>query len=238
MGGKRGTYTKHKAAKVQRSERFARQVYGVVHEPVLPKNVIGCWDPPGYLAARQPVRYRATILSDGIDRKLDLRCFYTGMPCYPVPARPPPGWDQDPRKLPFMGTRDHLVPARRHVAGCPIDVSQHATTVIYTANIANVTLGLAPLAVRLKVRQWLTTAPYSREDVSVEAGLNLRWLIIHYLNWFRFKDRYPWSRQEDGSWWYPESEWFMARMYAMEQRFLEMDEQQRDLWIRTFEWRY
>jgi hypothetical protein len=233
------SHIRHCEHKVARAQRFDAKVYGEVQQPVLPKNVIGVWDPPGYRAAAFTARHRATTLNDGIDRKLDMRCFYTGIPCWSGPVHPPPNWDMDARKLPFLGTRDHLIPARRHVSNRPQRGQIHNPPIVWSSNIANVTLGLAPLAVRLKIRSWLMTAPYDRTDVSVAAGNNLRWLIISYMDHFRIQGRYPWSRNRDAGWWMPEiQEPFMQRMYRMEDQFQALDGDERETWINHLDWRF
>jgi hypothetical protein len=229
----------HSDAKESRNRRFGEKIYGVVHAPVIPKGVIGAWDPPTYLQSRRTSMHSATVLNDGIDRKLDLRCFYTGVVCDPPPAKPESGWNMDPKLIPWMGTRDHLVPARRDVPGCPIDLSKHRSTLVWSSHMANVVFGLTPLLVKLKIRQWMVTIPYDRDDRSIWAGHNIKWLIINLLDDFRINGRYPWSRKHDGSWWYPRiSEPFMARMWRAEERFLALDEDGRNRFIREFSWQF
>jgi hypothetical protein len=230
---------KHDEAKESRNQRFGEKIYGVVHEPVIPTGIIGIWDPPDYLRSRRTASHSSTVMNDGIDRRLDLRCFYTGVACYPPPARPPVGWNHDPRKEPWLGTRDHLVPARRDVPGCPIIVGKHPSTLVWSSNMVNVIFGLTPLAIKLKIRGWMKTIPYDRSDTSVEAGNNIKWLLIKLLDEFRINGRYPWSRRQDGKWWFPEiSDPFMARMWKMEQEFLSLDEESRNLWISKFSWQF
>ena len=231
---------KHEEHKVTRNDRFSRGVYGEVKKPVIPKGVIGIWDPPGYVSSRRTASHSSTVLNDGIDRRLDLRCFYTGVLCDPPPARPPLGWNHDPRILPWLGSRDHLVPARRNVPGCPVVVGDHRTSLVWSSNVANVTLGLSPLPVRLTIRRWMLTVPVDRNDRSVDAGMNMRWLIISMLEEFRIKGRYPWSRDGMGRWWYPEiSQPFMERAWKLEHEFLMLgDDCRRDQWIREMSWRF
>jgi hypothetical protein len=84
----------------------------------------------------------------------------------------------------------------------------------------------------------MTTA-IDREDRSLAAGENMKWLIISMLNEFRLKGRYPWSRKPDGSWWYPEmSVPFMERMLHLEKEFLALRGNDRDAWISGLTWRF
>ena len=83
------------------------------------------------------------------------------------------------------------------------------------------------------------TIPYDRNDRSTEAGMNMRWLIIKLLDDFRINGRYPWSRNPNGNWWYPEvSEPLMRRWYDMERGFMALDANARDAWIRNFTWQF
>ena len=231
---------KHDEHKVMRNDRLARGVYGEVRKPVIPNKATGIWEPPSYASSRKTSSYSSTVLNDRIDRKLDLRCFYTGVVCDPSPTCPPARWSHDPRYLPWLGTRDHLVPARRNIPGCPISIKEHHTSLVWSSNVANATLGLSPLPVRLTIRRWLLTVPIDREDRSVDAGMNMRWLIINMLDEFRINGRYPWSRNQDGRWWYPEiSQPFMERAWKLEQEFLLItDKNDRDRWIRQMGWKF
>jgi hypothetical protein len=223
----------HAEEHARRARRLSSGVYGEVSLPVLPPGGCAC-DPLTFRASARTAREIAAQRSDGIDRRLDLRCFFTGVRCDDDPAT---GADRDARKLPWIGTRDHLVPARRDVPGAQPFAGRPA--LVWASNVANVTLGLAPLHVRLKVREWLSAAPYDRDDRSVEAGMNMRWLIIHYLDFFRVGGRYPWSRDADGRWWNPAfSAPFMARAMDMEARFLSLGDAGRDLWVRKFDWSF
>lgn len=230
---------RHDEHKVTRNDRLASGVYGEVRKPVIPNGITGIWETPSYVSSRKTSSYSSTVLNDQINRKLDLRCFYTGVVCDPSPACPPTGWSHDPRCLPWLGTRDHLVPARRNVPGCPISI-KYQTSLVWSSNVANVTLGLSPLPVRLTIRRWLLTVPIDRKDRSVDAGMNMRWLIISMLDEFRIKGRYPWSRNRTGRWWYPEiSQPFMERVWKLEQEFLQItNDNERDRWIQQMIWRF
>lgn len=228
----------HEEHKKERGLRFNKQVYGIVHEPIIPKGVVGVWDPPTYLAARRTANQSTISMKDQIPRMLDMRCFYTGVLCKPPPTKPPVGWNQDARVLPWLGTRDHLVPARRHVPGCG-QISQYPTTLVWSSNVVNATLGLAPLLVRIKIRQWLMTIPFDRDDNSLESGLNMRWLIIKLVNEFRIEGRFPWSRNSHGDWWNPNiSVPFIKRIREKELEFLLLNENDRDTWIKKFNWQF
>lgn len=228
----------HEEHKKERGLRFNKQIYGVVREPIIPKGVIEVWNPPTYLAARRTANHSTTSMRDQIPRLLDMRCFYTGVLCEPPPMKPLIGWNQDARVLPWLGTRDHLVPARRHVPRCHV-VSQYPTTLVWSSNVVNATLGLSPLLVRLKIRQWLMTIPFDRNDNSVEAGLNMRWLIIKLVNEFRIEGRYPWSRNSYGEWWNPNiSIPFIKRMGKVELEFLLLNDSDRNEWIKHLNWNF
>jgi hypothetical protein len=138
-----------------------------------------------------------------------------------------------------MGTRDHLVPARRFVSNQPRIFINYTSAKIWSARIVNLTLGLSPLPVRLKIRQWLQTVNFDRTDCSPESGANVRWIIVDMLDTFRIQGRYPWSLNSQGQWWYPElSEPFMNRMWKMEQEFLGLDSLGREQWIQKFCWNF
>lgn len=230
MGGRRD----HDEEKLRRAERLDRGVYGVVQAPVLPPWP-GCDDPPGYLDARN-AGLAVKRAKGGSAIGADLRCFYSGVLSPPDPS---PG-DRDARKRPWAGTRDHLVPLRR---GVPTWLGGteglRPDALAWSSAVANTTLGLAPLAVRLRVREWLSADGFDRSDTSVEAGGNLRWLVIRHLDAFRWKGRYPWSRRPDGTFWDPGfSLPFMRDMEAMEKAFLRRTQEERDAWIRNFDWRF
>ncbi len=227
----------HDNAKSARNARFALGVYGVVRKPFLQSGAVVVHEPPGYLASRRTARSAADWLRDGVDRKLDFRCFYSSIPCKPTPSLL--GLVRDPVRAPFLPTRDHLVPMRRNIPGSPLNPGIHPSTLVWTANIVNTTLGLAPLLVRLKIRQWLMTSPFDREDVSAGSGANVRWVIIDMLDSFRVHRRYPWSRAPDGTWWNPAvSEPFMRRMWAAELRFLTLGEDGREKFIKDLRWQF
>ena len=224
----------HLISKDLRNTRFKEKIYGEICEPIIPKNIIGIWEPPSYLRSRLTCKHKSSIIGDGIDRNLDLRCFFTGVICHL-----PSGKNMDPKILPWMGTKDHLVPARRHVDGCFADVNRYPSTLVWTSNMVNVTLGLTPLLVRLKVRQWLMTIPYNRTDCSVLAGHNMKWLIIKLLDDFRINGRYPWSRRPDGRGWDPAiHDTFMNNMRQAESKFLSLSDVDRDQFIKRFAWRF
>lgn len=163
----------------------------------------------------------------------DMRCFYTGVILtYMVPPRYS---SYSPSTHPWIGSKDHLVPARRRIPNCPIVLSKYKDTRIWSSYVVNVTLGLVPLPIRLKIRQWLRTAQYDKDDTSVEAGENMRWLIVDMINDFRINGKYPWSRKGNGSWWYPNvSNPLMEKWWKMELDFLELDEEKRNDWIENF----
>lgn len=229
----------HEQHKSERNNRFSSGIYGTVKSPVVPRGIVGIWEPPSYRSSRLTASHNATALNDGINRRLDFRCFYTGVVCDVPPVKPPVGWNHDPRTMPWLGTRDHLVPARRNIPGRPTVFMHHEPSIVWSSNVANVTLGLTPLPVRIRIRQWLMTTAIDRDDRSIEAGENMKWLIISMLDEFRIRGRYPWSRKTDGGWWYPEiSEPFMARMLDLEGRFLALDAAGREAWISSMDWRF
>jgi hypothetical protein len=228
----------HQHHKRIRSQRLSEGVYGVVHKPTLPSNVIGIWIPPSYAHSHMLAQQPTAKHHDGVDRHWDSRCFYSGVNITAAPSVPPRGWNTDARKMPWLGTRDHLVPRRRHVHS-EVQTQNYTSSLVWCSNVVNVTLGMAPLLVRLKIRQWLMTTPYDRHDVSVAAGLNMRWLIIHYLDWFRIEGRYPWSRRERGDWWNPEvQQLFMQRMWHKEREFLTLSQADRDAYVHNFRWQF
>jgi hypothetical protein len=51
----------------------------------------------------------------------------------------------------------------RAVPGTPFQQGTFSPMMICASNIANVSLGLAPLLVRLEIREWLSAAPYDRD---------------------------------------------------------------------------
>jgi len=239
--GQKASRLLHEQEKAKRIARLNSGVYGAVGKPVL--GPPGFYELPGYAksvrtaslikhASRTSNRQRARQ-PDPISLNLDMRCFFTGVECTTTTEI-----DRDPRKLPWVGTRDHLVPLRRDIPGQAI-VAKGSHPIVWASNVANVTFGLAPLLIRLKIRQWLATAGFDRSDTSVDSGLNVRWLIIHYLDFFRIESRYPWSRKENGQFWTPEfSEPFMKKMFAVEAEFLEMDSDAREKFIKDFDWQF
>ena len=194
---------------------------------------------PTYLQSRRTSQKVSGQCQHKIDLKLNMRCFFTGVMLSHHSLYSERGKDTSSGKEPWRGTRDHLVPARRDVPGQPTDYQNYPTTLVWCANVVNVTLGLSPLPVRLKIRQWLQTVRMEREHPTLEDGINLRWLLIEYLDHFRIQGRYPWSRRADGCWWYPDiSERFMHRMWDMELEFLKLDPDHRDQWIQNFRWQF
>lgn len=228
----------HEAEHAKRVARLAQGVYGEVGKAVLTPHAMFLDEPPTYLASRNTVRQAPFEQEDGVDRRLDYRCFFTGVRC--APGQGMAGdTDRDVRKQPWLWTRDHLVPRRRDVPGTPVDPTRHPPTLVWASNVANVTLGLAPLMVRLKVREWIKTAAFDRGDTSVAAGQNVRWLIVGYLDGFRWKGRLPWSRDGNGQWWDPGfSGPFMHRMFEAELRFLSLPEEGRNRFVEEFSWHW
>lgn len=237
--GANKTRQAHRQHKAERHERLDNQVFGVVHKPnIVPSDPFVC-DLPSYINSTNTSRRIQTQVESRIDLHLDMRCFFTGTLLTAFPHNKPDGWNHDARILPWLGTRDHLVPARRDTYQCPFDPSHYPSSKVWCSNVVNVTLGLVPLPVRLKIRQWLQTDFWDRNNPSVEDGINLRWLIIHYLDHFRMRGRYPWSRNKHGCWWYPEiSQPFMNRMWHIEREFLSLNQSNRNLWIKKFDWRF
>lgn len=222
----------HLEHKIKRHERFSKGIYGVVQEPVLLSGVIGLWEPPSYLTSRTTVRFRKTFSPS----MLDWRCFYSGVICdYKTPRV---SCNHDSRVMPWMGTRDHLVPLRKGLYE-RVDLGKLPTSLVWTSNVVNQTIGLAPLPVRLKIREWLSTTAFDRNNRSVEAGQNLRWIVIDMLNEFRIKGRFPWSRNSHGKFWYPEiSSPLMQKWYQMEIDFLSLKDDDRDQYIKSFVWNF
>lgn len=232
----------HETIREERAARFARGILGQVTRVRLPPVPGFVADPPVY---RQAARAASQVVSqrrDGVDRKLDLRCFFTGVACDPNPTRD--GTNRDPRLQPWLGTRDHLVPLRRGVAGAPPELAIAAqTSIVWASNVANITLGLAPLLVRLTIRRWLMTIPFDRNDTSVEGGTQVRWIMIELLDHFRmrpFGEWYPWSRVEGtDSWWDASIQApFMRRMWQEEARFLALEPGQRESYIEALRWQF
>lgn len=221
----------HTDAHATRVARLQRGVYGAVQAPVLPRGRIVLHDLPSYTESHWVVRsWSQHKTLEGVPA----RCFYTGVPLTLATVL-----DRDPRRAPWLPTRDHLVPLRRQVPGMPAVGPQHATAQVLSANVVNVTLGLAPLLVRLKIRSWLRTVPFDPDDLSTDAGNNLRWVVIDMINDFRILGRLPWSRDAHGQWWDPEiSRPFMARMHAAESAFLDLDLHARQAFIETHRWTF
>ena len=188
---------RHFEHKLKRHDRLAHGVYGTTHDPVIPKGVIGLWEPPSYLTSRHTVKFRRSLVHSNID----WRCFYSNVICPPL-KNLKPKFNHDSNITPWMGTKDHLVPLRKGLDD-RVDLAYLPSSLVWTSNIVNKTIGLAPLPVRLKIREWLTTTSFDREDLSVEAGQNLRWIVIDMLNEFRINGRFPWSRKISGAFWYP-----------------------------------
>ena len=232
----------HETIREERAARFARGVVGVVQRVRLDPHPGFFAEPPAY---QQSARTASQVIAqrrDGVDRKLDLRCFFTGVTCDPTPTGA--GANRDPRLQPWLGTRDHLVPLRRGVVGAPDGLSTAAqTSLVWSSNVANITLGLAPLLVRLTIRRWLQTMPFDRNDTSAEAGMRVRWILIELLDHFRMRPIggwYPWSRMEGTeAWWDPSLQVpFMARMWEQEAAFLALDPKGRDAFIEGLRWQF
>lgn len=224
---------KHFEHKLKRNDRFAQGIYGVVQEPIISKDILGFWDPPSYLSSRHTVKYRRASFTSGID----WRCFYSGVVCSP-PVNLKSHANHDSKVMPWMGTKDHLVPLRKGLND-RVDLSHLSTSLVWTSNVINQTIGLAPLPVRLKIREWLSTTAFDRNDLSIESGQNLRWIIIDMLNEFRINGRFPWSRKLSGAFWYPEiSGPLMQKWHKMEYEFLLLNEYDRDQYIKSFVWQF
>ena len=232
-------HLKHEQHKQQRHQRLNSGVYGTVHTPVIEPGDPVLHHTPSYTASRHTSNQIRFQIRDGVDRKLDMRCFYTGIELSAFPKDPPSGWNHDPQLQPWLGTRDHLVPARRAVEGQPRTFVNYASTQVWCSNLVNVTLGLTPLVVRLKLRCWLRTVRIRRDCPSLLDAQNLRWWLIHSLDSFRIQGRFPWSRNSQQQWWNRDiSEPLMQRWWFMEQQFLALNEQQRDQWIQNFDWQF
>jgi hypothetical protein len=219
---------KHLLHKQKRNERFARGVYGVVQPPVKHPGVITLCEPPSYLTSRHTVRFRKLVWTG-----IDWRCFYSGVECYWLKKN---AHNHDSKVLPWLGTKDHLVPIRR---GVPenVGLSKYSSSMLWTSNIANQTLGLAPLPVRLKIREWLSTTTFDRTSLTIESGNALRWILIDMLDEFRFNGRFPWSRNQHGQYWNATvSVPLMNKWYNMEREFLALNEIDRDQYIKSFVW--
>ena len=232
-------FEKEQFHKNRRYDRFDKGIYGEILQPVVQKGVIAYYEPPTYLNSRNTVKRYNYEINNSIDLSLDKRCFYTGIVSWADPKNVSTGYSQDPKIIPWMGTKDHLVPARRFVPNCPIVIGNYNCTKVWCSNIANVTLGLVPLPIRLKIRNWLSTTPYPRDDISIEAGHNIKWLIISMLDDFRINGRYPWSRNKEGKWWYPNiSEPLMKKWWKMEIEFLSLNDEERNKWINNFVYQF
>lgn len=228
----------HEEMKLERAARFARNVYGQKQPtPQFPAVPGFIYEPPSYVQSMRAARLARH--PDANFLLLDKRCFFTGVMADDVRV----GHENiDPRLRPWIGTRDHLVPMRRNVPGEPSEIADKAhTTTVWSCHVANVTLGLAPLLVRLTMRRWLMTIPFDREDRSVENGNRLRWTIINLMDEFRLEGRFPWSRKEgvSAAWWNPAiSEPFMQRMWEAERHFISLDHRSRERFIDTLSWRF
>ena len=233
----------HRTEKVKRAERLSKGVYGEVGTPVIGPEPVAV-DPPSYFASSRTYRSIRSSRDCGWPPTFSTPCFYTGVESPPMNPRDPIT-NFDPRLVPWLGTRDHIPPLRRSLAAAAgqdvevVDFSRRQPAFVWSSYVANATLGLVPLPVRLKIREWLSTSDFDRADTSVEAGNNVRWLIIRMIDEFRIGKRLPWSRDEHQRWWDPDLQRpFMRHMAAFEQRFLDADEQGRDRMVRDFEWRF
>ncbi len=224
----------HASAKAARHERLSKGVYGDVQKPSLLQGPCKAYDLPSITASSRTCKMLKAQQQDGIDRKLDWRCFYTGTNVYPASS------DLlifDPRQVPWMGSKDHLIPARRGAG----DTFAHGKKpiLVWSSFGVNSTLGLAPAPVRLTIRRWLSCDQRDPEDTSLEAGLRIRWKVIEYLDFFRINGRYPWSRKADGHYWDPKtSEPFMHHMQILEQRLLLAKDQELERMVSHFSWRF
>jgi hypothetical protein len=223
----------HLEHKTKRSNRLTHGIYGEVKQPIIEKNVIGLWEPPSYIASGYTVKFRKA----SFDKNIDWRCFYSGVLCS-QPVKLKPYCNDNSKLMPWLGTKDHLIPLRR---GCDekIDINRYPVALVWSSQIVNQTLGLAPFLIRLKIREWLSTTPFDRNDSSIDAAQNLKWIIINMLDEFRIKGRYPWSRKLSGAYWYPEvSIPLMQKWYDMETTFLLLNENDRDQYIKSFAWQF
>jgi len=232
-------HERHDQHKQQRHLRLNQGVYGAVHKPQIESGDPVYHDVPSYTASRRTSNQIGGQIQDGVDRKLDMRCFYTGVVLHARPKYTPPGWNHDPQVNPWLGTRDHLVPARRAVLDQPRTFVNYPSTLVWCSNLVNVTLGLTPLVVRLKIRSWLRTVRIRRDNLSPADTANLRWWLIDNLDTFRIQGRFPWSRNHQQQWWYPEiSIPLMQRWSNLEHEFLSLDEHERESWINNLSWQF
>lgn len=224
--------------KSTRQARLTNGIYGIIKQPILNKGNITFNELPTYYQSHTTsYRVGARMFKNSdipINQLLDLRCFYTGIVCSPA-SIDLSKVNHSATAMPWLGTKDHLVPARRGVKNCPIDLGKFNDSKVWCSNVINVTLGLVPLPIRLKIRQWLMTAQYDKNDTSIEAGENMRWILINMIQDFRINDRLVWSRKADDNWWYPEiSTPLMDKWWKMELEFLSLDHDRRNDWVENF----
>ena len=225
----------HEKQKFLRSKRIESGIYGKVCQPIIEKNSIGIWDPPSFTKSSEAARLLWRQRRYGINYNLDVRCFYTGVNLIIHDGITP----FEMVKNPWYHSKDHLVPIRQHYNGVKLDLSGYKNNFVLSSSIANVSFRVAPLLVKLKVRQWLMTTVYERDNPTTESGTNMRWLIFHYLEWFRINGRFPWSMRSNGVYWDNEIQIpFMNHMLKAEKEFLNLSIDEKDHFIRNLEWRF
>lgn len=223
----------HLEHKTKRSNRLTHGIYGEVKQPIIEKNVIGLWEPPSYISSGHTVKFRKAIF----DENIDWRCFYSGVLCSQL-VKLKIHCDDNLKLMPWLGTKDHLIPLRRGISG-QLDINRFPVALVWSSQIVNQTLGLTPFPIRLKIREWLSTTSFDRNDSSIEAGQNLKWIIVNMLDEFRIKGRFPWSRKLSGAYWHPEiSTHLMQNWHKMETSFLSLNEKDRDQYIKSFSWQF
>jgi hypothetical protein len=225
----------HEGHKARRAERLDGGTYGHVWPAYVgcPRSV--ALPAPSFLESQADLRRARDAWYSGVQPSPPLRCFYSGFRVG-TQTRKAPVRDFDPRKVPLLGTKDHLIPVRRNHPDAP-PYDPRGAVVVPSAHAVNATLGLAPMAVRLHVRRCLEWFAFDREETSDAAGLNLRWLIIRLIDAFRIDGRLPWSRRLDGTYWLGEtSRTFMDEMFAFEQAFVVTGRRDRHTFVETAVW--
>jgi hypothetical protein len=227
--------------KLQRAERFSRGVFGKPGRAnITPVPGFSIVDPPDYETSRRAaLRGKADLFASDRD---DWRCFFTGVLCDTSPV--PVGEQRAATQIPFQLTRDHLVPVRRGVAllaNAPKPPSdRNRRDLVVASAIVNETLRDAPLLVRLKLRDWLMTVPFDRNDRSIAMGENIRWLVVEMLSHFKYRGFLMWSRKHEASgdrWWFPDLQApFMERMFDAERQFLALNVEERCQFIKNNDW--
>lgn len=232
-------------ARMIRQDTLQRKSEGKVGQSILPVFIRGVeprtYDVPCYKDSNLTAKFHNKTVAkrkrQNFIGRVDNRCFFTGVKME--------AYAETIGKIvfaesPWGGTRDHLVPTRKNY---PLEWRQREIlnqpiSTIWCAHIVNRTFNQAPMPVKLKIRQWLSTTHFDR-NTSYEAGINVKWIVVSMLDEFRYKNRLLWAFDDvPGEYLNPESKNFMTKMHAMEREFLALDTNDRNDYINHFHWNF